>query len=196
MNPPALPVGVLAWAVGPCARERACLQHKASHDADERTRTSTGVTSDTDLNRARLPIPPHPRAGASEDIAPASAVDRWSDRRAGDRLAGTRTSALLASDPSMRAAIVQGTRTPPSHGGNPGSNPGSGIRIRSRQPSRLRPAVGAGMTSAPLSAVASFGPTRRPYDLRPDRMAARRRPRGSAAGIRGTERPAAGIHGA
>ena len=25
-----------------------------------------------------------------------------------------------------RAAIVQGTRTPPSHGGNPGSNPGSG----------------------------------------------------------------------
>jgi hypothetical protein len=26
------------------------------------------------------------------------------------------------------AAIVQGTRTPPSHGGNPGSNPGSGTR--------------------------------------------------------------------
>jgi hypothetical protein len=27
---------------------------------------------------------------------------------------------------AQRAAIVQGTRTPPSHGGNPGSNPGSG----------------------------------------------------------------------
>ncbi len=35
-------------------------------------------------------------------------------------------SALLASSRRFRAAIVQGTRTPPSHGGNPGSNPGSG----------------------------------------------------------------------
>ncbi len=36
-------------------------------------------------------------------------------------------STLLASGRPLRAAIVQGTRTPPSHGGNPGSNPGSGI---------------------------------------------------------------------
>src|SRR5258708_9656850 len=31
-------------------------------------------------------------------------------------------------DRHRRAAIVQGTRTPPSHGGNPGSNPGSGTQ--------------------------------------------------------------------
>jgi hypothetical protein len=37
---------------------------------------------------------------------------------------GSANRRLLVSP--ARAAIVQGTRTPPSHGGNPGSNPGSG----------------------------------------------------------------------
>jgi hypothetical protein len=65
---------------------------------------------DTDLNRARLPIPPHPRAGRRANISH-----------------GTCSRRFASLDPARtRAAIVQGTRTPPSHGGNPGSNPGSG----------------------------------------------------------------------
>jgi hypothetical protein len=46
-------------------------------------------------------------------------------RAHGPRRLGSASSASLG--PVDRAAIVQGTRTPPSHGGNPGSNPGSGI---------------------------------------------------------------------
>jgi hypothetical protein len=42
------------------------------------------------------------------------------------RLRESRSGHLLASERRNPAAIVQGTRTPPSHGGNPGSNPGSG----------------------------------------------------------------------
>jgi hypothetical protein len=60
--------------------------------------------------RARLPVP----------------ADRGS-RAVGQDLPRTTQSECFASlGPADRAAIVQGTRTPPSHGGNPGSNPGSG----------------------------------------------------------------------
>ena len=93
----------------------------------------------TDLNRARLPIPPHPRASA-EDIARGQAVD-WlhAEHRTG-------LQALVASIAASLAAIVQGTRTPPSHGGNPGSNPGSGMLWQ------LQRAGGAGRggASAPM----------------------------------------------
>jgi hypothetical protein len=66
----------------------------------------------------------HIRAVGSEDIAPAPA--------GGEPEVVLRDSAMLPGFASLRsvglrAAIVQGTRTPPSHGGNPGSNPGSGI---------------------------------------------------------------------
>ena len=90
---------------------------------------------DTDLNRARLPIPPHPRADEQAKIA-------HLERRAGGMgrpvfvccnagSPGRSGSERFASlDPDrFRAAIVQGTRTPPSHGGNPGSNPGSGTGL-------------------------------------------------------------------
>jgi hypothetical protein len=68
--------------------------------------------------RARLPVadpvvcPEH----GGEAVGPAGRPG--ANARAG-------FASLGASFP--RAAIVQGTRTPPSHGGNPGSNPGSGI---------------------------------------------------------------------
>ena len=68
--------------------------------------------SDTDLNRARLPIPPHPRAAGKRRYR--------TDRGRAGRCASLGPRRTLA-------AIVQGTRTPPSHGGNPGSNPGSGM---------------------------------------------------------------------
>ena len=94
---------------------------------------------DTDLNRARLPIPPHPRAARRARI-PYS--DRWPGGRAQplsgsallgrSRPVGLPPGALLASSASLPAAIVQGTRTPPSHGGNPGSNPGSGTGLIAR----------------------------------------------------------------
>jgi hypothetical protein len=89
---------------------------------------------DTDLNRARLPIPPHPRAGEQAKIShaptqqeqarePLRGLRRWIHAE------GLAPDALLASFLRRRAAIVQGTRTPPSHGGNPGSNPGSGTHL-------------------------------------------------------------------
>ena len=84
----------------------------------------------TDLNRARLPIPPHPRERQGEDIAPSGALDTGARPAFGQSCPRadrpSRRGALLASCSRLRAAIVQGTRTPPSHGGNPGSNPGSG----------------------------------------------------------------------
>ena|GEM_PF-6158771 len=88
----------------------------------------------TDLNRARLPIPPHPQAVGSEHIArgarrlAVSARSRALCRRGGPVGAFASLGARQA-----RAAIVQGTRTPPSHGGNPGSNPGSGIHSKALQ---------------------------------------------------------------
>ena len=86
----------------------------------------------TDLNRARLPIPPHPRERQGEDIAPSGALDTGARPAFGQSCPRadrpSRRGALLASCSRLRAAIVQGTRTPPSHGGNPGSNPGSGTR--------------------------------------------------------------------
>jgi hypothetical protein len=92
---------------------------------------------DTDLNRARLPIPPHPRAGC-EDIADggASRVCARGPHRGSKTWApevlGDGSGACFASlVPATCAAIVQGTRTPPSHGGNPGSNPGSGMGLSS-----------------------------------------------------------------
>jgi site-specific DNA recombinase len=89
---------------------------------------------DTDLNRARLPIPPHPRGGC-EDIAPTS----WEGFVGGIRVrADLVRSVLLASNRLKHAAIVQGTRTPPSHGGNRGSNPRSGTREELRGCGALR----------------------------------------------------------
>ncbi len=111
--------------------------------------------SDTDLNRARLPIPPHPRAAGQAKIshrAEAGPIDRepgtW---RIGRRLPGrSRERSAPGGRPSAfaslgaersRAAIVQGTRTPPSHGGNRGSNPRSGMNRTSAEPrsSPIRP---------------------------------------------------------
>src|SRR6185437_13507061 len=88
---------------------------------------------DTDLNRARLPIPPHPRGGRryrrSGALLPATrAAPRYGDQPDPRGTSGLVPGALLACSLSLRAAIVQGTRTPPSHGGNPGSNPGSGTQ--------------------------------------------------------------------
>src|SRR5206468_347495 len=60
------------------------------------------------------------------------------------RLESANTPLLVSP---ARAAIVQGTRTPPSHGGNPGSNPGSGIRRTSRATLRGR----SGGASSPVS---------------------------------------------
>src|SRR5580698_5062391 len=88
---------------------------------------------DTDLNRARLPIPPHPRAAGKRryrtGMRPGRSVG--SESFAGAAMGSSeraRTDRFASLDiRSSRAAIVQGTRTPPSHGGNPGSNPGSGI---------------------------------------------------------------------
>ena len=74
----------------------------------------------------------HIRASAkSEDIARAHAFCGGGSRQLACAVRGTAAgvsrSRLSASlEPFIRAAIVQGTRTPPSHGGNPGSNPGSG----------------------------------------------------------------------
>ncbi len=81
---------------------------------------------------------------AAEDHVPRRRVDEGKARSFRNRLASgvcgrrTNTTALTfprwrdrAVSPSERAglaAIVQGTRTPPSHGGNPGSNPGSGTK--------------------------------------------------------------------
>ena len=93
---------------------------------------------DTDLNRARLPIPPHPRAdakisqtrragGYARTGLGAARAPRRAPRDLASGLRGECRArfASLGAD-RLCAAIVQGTRTPPSHGGNPGSNPGSG----------------------------------------------------------------------
>jgi transposase InsO family protein len=116
------------------ASPETCVQHVPRHnsDADERTRTSTwfprhGPEPCASTNSA---------TSANEreaKIAHASwrAVGCKRHRRVladGDALPSPAPSALLASTCPQRAAIVQGTRTPPSHGGNPGSNPGSGTQ--------------------------------------------------------------------
>jgi hypothetical protein len=90
---------------------------------------------DTDLNRARLPIPPHPRAGREAKIShkrrdPPQLLAWRAARGRSAGSGGLAPSVLLASTESNRAAIVQGTRTPPSHGGNRGSNPLSGTELR------------------------------------------------------------------
>jgi hypothetical protein len=69
---------------------------------------------DTDLNRARLPIPPHPRAVGSEDIAldlhpgreHGTSVQGPDRADSGGPLGRTRSGALLASVELSRAAIV------------------------------------------------------------------------------------------
>jgi hypothetical protein len=70
---------------------------------------------------------PRPRRRSHARDRPDRPRTRAQGRRAGLVRRRLSSSALLASAPADRAAIVQGTRTPPSHGGNPGSNPGSGI---------------------------------------------------------------------
>ena len=82
---------------------------------------------DTDLNRARLPIPPHPRRGGNRRYRTREILHRGKLVAPAPPFAGTSAAVSrgFASLPLL-AAIVQGTRTPPSHGGNPGSNPGSG----------------------------------------------------------------------
>jgi hypothetical protein len=91
----------------------------------------------TDLNRARLPIPPHPRANQQRryrtDATELSCWHRAQLRRSfgsvdGDGGGVDRVHSASFGSLASCAAIVQGTRTPPSHGGNPGSNPGSGTR--------------------------------------------------------------------
>ena len=96
--------------------------------ADERTRTSTELpphgpepcasTNSATSARERIPNIAHPRAGAARP-----------GRRVGPEVrvrARERPTRFASLGGRHRAAIVQGTRTPPSHGGNPGSNPGSG----------------------------------------------------------------------
>ena len=94
---------------------------------------------DTDLNRARLPIPPHPRAGRDAKISHRDSIPEVAGEgphalrlRGWVRPFGRARSGCFASLRAqlVRAAIVQGTRTPASHAGNPGSNPGSGTSFR------------------------------------------------------------------
>jgi hypothetical protein len=102
--------------------------------ADERTRTSTwsprhgpepcaSTNSATSANEREAKI-----AHASRGFW--AAGDHRRVRADGGALPAPAPGALLASTCRERAAIVQGTRTPPSHGGNPGSNPGSGTSHR------------------------------------------------------------------
>jgi hypothetical protein len=89
---------------------------------------------DTDLNRARLPIPPQPRAVRKRRYR--TALGRARRLREtqrvgvrGDRVGRSRRGQFASLDRSIRAAIVQGTRTPASHAGNRGSNPRSGTSV-------------------------------------------------------------------
>ena len=101
-------------------------------DADERTRTSTWFPRHG----------PEPCASTNSATSACGGQRRYrtgiggTDARAGGAgpvgRPATRSGALLASIRRKRAAIVQGTRTPPSHGGNPGSNPGSGTSGKPR----------------------------------------------------------------
>jgi hypothetical protein len=95
--------------------------------------------------------------------------------------------ARLWTGKSHPAAIVQGTRTPPSHGGNPGSNPGSGTPKPPYPRGFLRFRGGAPQCvpqSAPAAAGTHRGVTRPP----PRRRAAGGRS-GSRSGARHHDRP-------
>ncbi len=124
-----------------------------SQNADERTRTSTDLhphgpepcasTNSATSASGSGPNISHaaPRSGrlCSPPRARRLARARFVRRRR--ESPSSRFASLVRA---IRAAIVQGTRTPPSHGGNPGSNPGSGtsptpyLRGRYRVELRLR----------------------------------------------------------
>ena len=96
--------------------------------ADERTRTSTRFPGHGPEPCASTNSATSARRG--EDSAHATPRQdlyrRQPPRRDGPSATPPQCSTLLASGRLFRAAIVQGTRTPPSHGGNRGSNPRSG----------------------------------------------------------------------
>jgi hypothetical protein len=65
---------------------------------------------DTDLNRARLPIPPHPRVGEEANIAPAVEQLRrwkrpWPEARVVGSLSPTRSGRFASLDPVNRAPL-------------------------------------------------------------------------------------------
>ena len=109
---------------GDCVRW-VCHGNTCSHvlrtnpHAGERTRTST-------LLRTHGPEPclstnSSTPACVGRIVQPHGAASRDQHRP------GATARSHFATLARLPAAIVQGTRTPPSHGGNPGSNPGSGI---------------------------------------------------------------------
>jgi hypothetical protein len=78
---------------------------------------------------------------------------------------GNRVKRFASLDARIRAAIVQGTRTPPSHGGNPGSNPGSGTLLAPRVYGALR-VLGVGGANRSANPIRPVGYARAPNEAR------------------------------